>query len=83
MTVAIGGLALAYILSGAGLKKTQVHARWLYAVGHILAGAALFVLPFDYLVNTDKWQFTPALVSIGVGLGTYLLSFMLQHSGEH
>ncbi|MEP7134399.1 MAG: hypothetical protein ABI904_05655 [Chloroflexota bacterium] len=83
LTVAIGGLALTYILIGAGLKKTQVHARWLFTMGHILAGAALFVLPLDYLINPAKWQFTPALISLGVGIAVYLLSFLLQHSGGH
>ena len=83
LTVAIGGLAFAYILIGAGLRKTQVHARWLFAVGHLLAGAALFILPFDYLIYSEKWQYTPALISLGIGVGNYLLSFILQHSEQH
>jgi len=64
--IGFGGLAFAYILIGAGLRKTQVHARWLFAVGHILAGAALFILPFDYLTNSEKWQSTPALIALGI-----------------
>jgi hypothetical protein len=83
ITVAIGGLAFAYILIGAGLKKSQEHAGWLHAVGHLLTGAALFVLPFDYFVSPEKWQHIPTLVSLGVGLGIYLLSFVLQNSGQH
>jgi len=83
LTVAIGGLAFAYILIGAGLRKTQIHARWLYAVGHVLAGAALFILPFDYLTHPANWQYIPALISLGIGIGNYLLSFILQHSEQH
>src|SRR5258706_8595872 len=83
MTVAISGLAFAYIVIGAGVKKTQIHARWLHAVGHVLAGAALFILPFDYLIYPEKWHYAPTLISLGIGIGTYLLSFVLQHSGQH
>ena len=83
LTVAIGGLAFTYILIGAGLKKVQAHARWLYAVGHVLTGVALFVLPFDYLIYPEKWHYTASLVSLGIGIGIYLLSFVLQHSGQH
>jgi hypothetical protein len=83
ITVAVGGLAFVYVLIGAGLRKTQAHARWLFAVGHILAGAALLVLLFDYLLHPAKWQYFPALTSLGIGIGIYLLSFVLQHSGKH
>jgi hypothetical protein len=81
--VAIGGLAFAYIVIGAALRKTQIHARWLYAVGHVLTGVALFILPFDYLVYPEKWQYIPVLTSLGIGIAIYLLSFVLQHSGQH
>src|SRR5258706_2303434 len=83
ISAAIGGLAFAYILIGAGLRKTQVHARWLYAVGHVLAGTALFILPFDYLIYPEKWQYNASLISLGIGIGVYLFSFVLQHSGQH
>jgi len=83
LSVAIGGLAFAYILIGAWLKKAQAHVAWLFAVGHVLAGAAIFILPFDYLIYPEKWRFTAALVSLSIGIGIYLLSFLLQHSGQH
>lgn len=83
LTVAIGGLAFTYLLIATGLRKAQLHARWLFAVGHVLTGAALFILPFDYLIYPQKWTHAPVLVSLGIGMASYLLSFVLQHSEQH
>ncbi len=82
MTVAWGALALTYIALAALLQKANRHARWLYAWAHVLIPFALFFNFFDYL-STDKWVNTSALVSLGVCISGYLVTFILQDSGKH
>jgi len=83
ITVAWASLALLYIGAGALLRKVDRHASWLYAVGHFSTFAALFVLPFDFIINTDSWKNTTALLSLGICFAAYTVSFILQDSGKH
>ena len=83
ITVAWASLALVYIGAGALLRKANQHASWLYAVGHFSTFAALIVLPFDYITNTESWKNTPALLSLGICFIVYTASLILQDSGKH
>ena len=83
MTVAWGSLALVYIGAGALLRKFDRHARWLFAVGHIMTGIAIFALPFDSVISTGIWKNTPALSSLAICFAVYAASFILQDSGKH
>ncbi len=82
LTVAWGALALIYIALAALLQKASAHARWLYAWAHVLIPFALFFNYLDYL-TTDAWVNTSALVSLGVCISGYLVTFVLQDSGKH
>jgi len=83
MTVAWGGLALIYIGVGALLRKYDRHAGWLFGIGHFFTLMALFVLPFDSILNTGGWKNTPTLFSLAVCFTVYTVSLILQDSGKH
>ena len=83
LTFAWGALAVAYVGLGAVLQETPAHNRWLYGWAHILTPIALFLLPFAYLLDARNWTSGPALVSLGMAIVVYLLSFTLQDSGRH
>jgi len=82
-TVAWGGLAAAYIGMGAILRKQDRHADWLYVIGHLITLMALIALPGDWLLNSDEWKNTPALLCLAICLAVYVTSFALQDSGKH
>jgi hypothetical protein len=64
------------------ITQNRKHADWLHLWGHIVNLAALWVLPFDYLLNRAGWHNSPALVSLGLAISVHLLSFVLQDSGK-
>jgi hypothetical protein len=82
LTVAWGGLALTYIAFAALLQKADHHAQWLYAWAHGLIAFALCFAYLDYL-TADDWMNTPALISLGLCIAGYLITFLLQDSGKH
>lgn len=83
MTFAWSALALTYMGLGAVLQKAERHNRWLFALAHMLTSSAIFILPFSYLLDMRNWTNAPALVSLGVSILVYLVSFILQDSGRH
>ncbi|MBI5823464.1 MAG: hypothetical protein HZB18_05500 [Chloroflexi bacterium] len=82
LTVAWGALALSYIGAAALLQKADHHARWLYVWAHMLIPFALFFIYLDYLTTND-WVNTSALVSLGICISGYALTFILQDGGKH
>jgi len=83
MTVAWVGLGLLYVCAGAILRKSEAHADWLFLWAHTITLAALAALPLDFLFTWDKWQNTPALISLGLAFSVHVLSLILQDSGKH
>ena len=83
LTVAWGGLALAYVLVAVILHKAEGHARWIHLLSQFLVPLALLALPFEYRLTLDKWSYIPASTTLGLSVAFYLISTQLINTSNH
>jgi len=83
LTVAWAGLALAYVVLGTLLRKSEGHARWLHILAHGVMLFALGALPLERFVTANDWSYIPSSTTLGLGIVLYLASAILHDTGKH